>query len=90
MAQVRLGRYTDSMKRRVIWLAAALGVLVGAAAMSAPLPTASSGVCHKKCYEAKSTAYQRCRAIPPTNRAERTQCFRGADAALEGCLKRCK
>ena len=89
MAQVGLGRYTDDMKRKLIWLVAAFGVLVGTAAMSAQFQ-AASGACHKKCYEAKSTAYQRCRAIPPTNRAERTQCFRGADAALEACLKRCK
>ena len=89
MAQARLGRYTDEYEARLIWLAAALGVLVGAAAMSAPLQPPRAPAT-SKCYEAKSTAYQRCRAIPPTNRAERTQCFRRADAALEGCLKRCK
>lgn len=89
MAQVRFGRYTESMKRKLIWLGVALGVLVGAVAMATPLQTAS-GACQEKCYTSKSKAYQRCRAIPPTNRAERTQCFRRADAALEGCLKRCK
>jgi len=62
---------------------------MGTVAWSLPHQPAAS-TCHEKCYDGKSRAYQRCRAIPPTDRAQRTECFRKADAALERCLAACR
>lgn len=46
--------------------------------------------CAEACYQQKSTAYQRCRGIPPAKRPERNRCFREADRALQRCLQRCR
>lgn len=46
--------------------------------------------CTQDCYQQKSMAYQRCRGIPPVKRAERNQCFREADRALQRCLQGCR
>lgn len=54
---------------------------------SAPAPANS---CVEQCHKQKSAAYQRCRTIPPTDRAARVKCFREADAALRACLRRCR
>ena len=45
--------------------------------------------CRAACHRAKSLAYQRCRAIAPSDRERRGRCFRQADLALERCLARC-
>jgi len=68
--------------------AVVLAVLFGSfAETSAP---AAVSPCADDCYRQKSTAYQRCRTIPPTDRASRTGCFKTADRSLEVCLRACR
>jgi hypothetical protein len=43
-----------------------------------------------ECYKAKSEAYQRCRAIPPSNHEQRDNCFKQANEEVERCLKSCQ
>jgi hypothetical protein len=45
--------------------------------------------CQLACYDAKSKAYDDCRAIPPAERKTRIACFQGADAQLRDCLGKC-
>lgn len=49
----------------------------------------SAQACRDACYAKKSEAYRQCRAIAPTERAERNRCFNAADAALRSCLRNC-
>lgn len=78
------------VRRIILGLALAAGLLWGGATAAGGAEEATpTGPCHTKCYRAKSQAYQRCRAIPPTDRAGRNACFRQADAALDSCLAGC-
>lgn len=45
--------------------------------------------CQLACYDAKSKAYDACRAIPPDDRQRRIACFQKADADLRDCLGKC-
>lgn len=68
-----------------------IGLILGGASLSAGESQATpKGPCHTKCYRAKSRAYQRCRAIPPTDRDSRNACFKQADGALDRCLAGCR
>lgn len=49
-----------------------------------------ANTCQQTCHTEKSRAYQRCRTIPPTERAKRVACFKQADTALQQCLTNCK
>jgi len=49
-----------------------------------------ANTCQETCHQQKSTAYQRCRTIPPAERAKRVACFKEADTALRQCLAKCK
>ena len=49
-----------------------------------------AGTCQETGHQQKSTAYQRCRTIPPAERAKRVACFKQADTALQQCLAACK
>ena len=71
---------------RVVVMGVVLMGLVGVM----PAPVAASGTCTERCYQQKSTAYQKCRTLPPGDRQARRTCFRQADNALETCLKSCK
>jgi hypothetical protein len=51
---------------------------------------AGADPCKSLCYKEKSAAYQRCRTIPPGERAKRVACFKKADDALKQCLAQCK
>jgi hypothetical protein len=66
-----------------------LSLCTVASASGPPTPTPASA-CQESCYQAKSTAYQHCRSIPPSNRAARLKCFKEADQALKRCLKKCR
>ncbi len=72
--------------RRLTWVAGLLGILglgaVGVARAADP--------CRAACHTGKSTAYRRCRAIPPADRAARAACFKQADQQLARCLAGCK
>jgi hypothetical protein len=46
--------------------------------------------CVDACYRAKSGEYQRCRIVPPSERAKRAACFERADQALKRCLRACQ
>ena len=70
------------------WLAGAMLVL--SAGVTVPPASTPANTCQEKCYQEKSMAYQRCRALPPSDRAARLRCFREADAALKRCLGGCK
>ena len=69
----------------------ALSLSVGAGS-TGPLLAASSAqsTCKEACYQSKSMAYQQCRSIPPSQRAERVRCFKEADLALQRCLRSCR
>lgn len=56
----------------------------------APAALSSGSACRDACYHTKSLEYQRCRTIPPTDRATRVRCFQAADQALQRCLRSCK
>jgi hypothetical protein len=65
--------------------------LIGGAAalvLIARQAKAASAQC-KPCYDAKSTAYRACTAIPPEQRTQREACFRVADQAFNNCLRAC-
>lgn len=70
------------------------GIVIGivvALLLGTPGPAgADTDQCRARCYEQKSTAYQRCRTLPPSDRKARSACFQKADAALAACLKSCK
>ena len=70
------------------------GVLAGALLLvsgwAGPARFSPATGCQEQCYQEKSRAYQRCRAISPADRAARLRCFRQADAALQRCLGGCK
>jgi len=51
---------------------------------------AIAGPCQDACYQEKSKAYQRCRSIPPADRAKRVACFKKADDVLKSCLAKCQ
>ena len=71
-------------------LALVVAALFGGPA-SAPTQAATPATgCQERCYQEKSQAYQRCRTIPPGDRAARLRCFQQADAALRGCLGGCR
>jgi len=63
---------------------------LGASSASPRLVLMAVSPCADACYRQKSTAYQRCRTIPPTDRASRTGCFKTADRSLEVCLRACR
>jgi hypothetical protein len=65
------------------------GVMLALGTWSGPAPQPAAS-CQESCYQAKSTAYQHCRSIPPSNRAARLKCFKEADQALKRCLNKCK
>jgi hypothetical protein len=67
-------------------VAASLVLTAGATAPS----STPANTCQERCYQEKSQAYQRCRTLPPSDRAARLRCFREADAALQRCLRGCK
>ena len=70
----------------IVLVTLALAVLVGWTPADSPAP---ANPCQDACYQAKSTAYQKCRAIPPADRETRSRCFRDADGALRQCLAGC-
>jgi hypothetical protein len=45
--------------------------------------------CQETCFQAKSTAYQKCRTISPRDHTARVSCFQQADKELDRCLKAC-
>lgn len=68
--------------------AGAMGVLLVLTTWGGtPQPVSS---CTAACSKAKSEAYQRCRTIPPSQRAKRVDCFNKADKQLKRCLRDCK
>ena len=70
------------------------GIVVIATLMSsgllAPAAHSAGPPCRETCYQAKSMEYQRCRTIPPSDRARRLRCFQAADQALHRCLRSCR
>ena len=66
---------------------ASLLVLLGL--VTGPPTPLRGGACAEGCYREKSSAYQQCRAIAPSRRAERVKCFREADRTLQLCLRSC-
>ncbi len=73
---------TMKMKKLIAILVALLILGLSAVALAGP--------CQDACFQEKSKAYQRCRSIPPGDRAERTACFKKADADLKSCQTKCK
>lgn len=71
------------------FVAWSVGVMLALSASGGPTPRPASS-CQESCYQAKSTAYQHCRSIPPSNRAARLKCFKEADQALKRCLNKCR
>jgi hypothetical protein len=67
-------------------------LLIVGALFAAPVPATSetSAACRDACYRSKSAEYQRCRNIPPADRAARVRCFQTADLSLRRCLRGCR
>lgn len=72
----------DRMKKIIAVMVALIILGISAVALAGP--------CQDACYQAKSKAYQQCRAIPPADRSARVACFKKADITLKSCLAQCK